>query len=58
MPSKLEIYSKAGADAILMHSKRKTTGEIFSFSKIFAKSKFFIPLVAVPSTYSKVYEKI
>ena len=52
-----EIYSKAGADAILIHSKEKTTGEIFSFSKIFAKSKFFIPLVAVPSTYSKVYEK-
>ncbi len=52
-----EIYSKAGADAILIHSKEKTPNEIFSFSKIFRKSKFFIPLVAVPSTYSKVYEK-
>jgi phosphoenolpyruvate phosphomutase len=52
-----EIYSKAGADAILIHSKEKTPKEIFSFSKIFNKSKFSIPLVAVPSTYSKVYEK-
>ena len=52
-----EIYSKAGADAILIHSKEKTPEEIFSFSKIFGKSKFSIPLVAVPSTYSKVYEK-
>jgi phosphoenolpyruvate phosphomutase / 2-hydroxyethylphosphonate cytidylyltransferase len=52
-----EIYSKAGADAILIHSKEKTPIEIFSFAKEFKKSKNFIPLVSVPSTYSKVYEK-
>ena len=52
-----EIYSKAGADAILIHSKEKTPVEIFSFAKEFKKSKYFIPLVSVPSTYSKVYEK-
>ena len=52
-----EIYSKAGADAILIHSKKKTPKEIFSFAKKFKKSKNFIPLVSVPSTYSKVYEK-
>ena len=52
-----EIYSKAGADAILIHSKEKTPAEIFSFSREFKKSKNFIPLVSVPSTYSKVYEK-
>ncbi len=52
-----EIYSKAGADAILIHSKEKTPAEIFSFAREFRKSKNFIPLVSVPSTYSKVYEK-
>jgi phosphoenolpyruvate mutase len=52
-----EIYSKAGADAILIHSKEKTPAEIFSFAREFKKSKNFIPLVSVPSTYSKVYEK-
>ena len=52
-----EIYSKAGADAILIHSKEKTPSEIFTFAKKFRKSKHFIPLVSVPSTYSKVYEK-
>ena len=52
-----EIYSKAGADAILIHSKEKTPKEIFSFAKKFKKSKNFIPLVSVPSTYTKVYEK-
>ena len=51
------IYSKAGADAILIHSKEKTPREIFSFAKEFKKSKYFKPLVSVPSTYSKVYEK-
>ena len=51
------IYSRAGADAILIHSKEKTPAEIFSFAKEFKKSKHFIPLVSVPSTYSKVYEK-
>jgi len=51
-----EVYSKAGADAILIHSKEKNPKEIFSFAKRFRKSKNFIPLVSVPSTYSKVYE--
>ena len=52
-----ESYSKAGADAILIHSKEKNPNQIFSFSKKFQKSKFFKPLVAVPSSYSKTYEK-
>lgn len=52
-----DIYSKAGADAILIHSKENTPKEIFAFANEFKKSKNFIPLVAVPSTYSKVYEK-
>jgi phosphoenolpyruvate phosphomutase len=51
-----EIYSRAGADAILIHSKEKTPKEIFAFAEEFKKSKNFIPLVSVPSTYSKVYE--
>ena len=55
--NRAEIYSKAGADAILIHSKKKTPTEIFSFAKEFKKSKNFKPLVSVPSTYSKVYEK-
>tara|TARA_Y100000816_G_C26102822_1_gene584995 strand:+ start:1633 stop:2928 length:1296 start_codon:yes stop_codon:yes gene_type:complete len=51
-------YSKAGADLILIHSKEKTPNQIFSFSKIFKKSKLFKPLVSVPSTYSKTSEKM
>ena len=53
-----EKYSKAGADAILIHSKLKNPSEIFEFSKKFNKSKFSKPLIAVPSTYSKTTEKL
>ena len=52
-----EIYSKAGADGILIHSKEKTPKEIFSFAKEFKKNRNYVPLVSVPSTYSKVYER-
>jgi len=50
-------YSKAGADAILIHSKEKTPLEIFQFTKKWIKSKNFKPIVVVPSTYSKTTEE-
>jgi len=52
-----EQYSAAGADAILIHSKEKTPKEIYEFAKLFKKSKFYKPMIAIPSTYSGVYEK-
>ena len=55
--NRAEAYSKAGADAILIHSKENNPSQIFSFSKKFIKSKYYKPLVAVPSSYSKTYEK-
>ena len=55
--TRANAYSKAGADAILIHSKEDNPKEIFSFAKKFKKSKFFKPMVAVPSSYSKTYEK-
>jgi phosphoenolpyruvate phosphomutase len=51
-----EAYSKAGADAILIHSKENTPKQIFNFAKKFTKSKFYKPMVAVPSSYSKTTE--
>ncbi len=55
--TRAEAYSKAGADAILIHSKQNNPKEIFAFAKKFLKSKYYKPMVAVPSTYSKTYEK-
>ena len=51
-------YSKAGADAILIHSKKDDPKEIIQFARKFKKSRFFKPLVAVPSTYSKIKENL
>ena len=51
-----EAYSKAGADLILIHSKESKPHQIFSFAKKFIKSKYYKPMVAVPSTYSSTTE--
>ena len=50
-------YVEAGADGIMIHSRKNNPKEIFEFSKKFKKSKYFKFLVAVPSSYSKTYEK-
>jgi phosphoenolpyruvate phosphomutase len=47
-------YSESGADAILIHSKKKDNKEILEFCKKFKKK---IPLVVVPTTYPKFNEK-
>lgn len=52
-----DAYSRAGANMIMIHSKKKSPREILAFAKKFRKSKYFKPLVAVPSTYSSVKEK-
>ena len=52
-----EAYVKSGANAILIHSKSKNPNEIFSFSKVFLKSKYYRPIIVVPSSYSKTFEK-
>ena len=44
-------YEKAGADAILIHSKQETPDEIFEFMKLWEGK---IPIVVVPTTYDTV----
>ena len=55
--NRAESYSKAGADAIVIHSKESSPKQVFSFAKKFKKNKFFIPMIAIPSSYSKTLEK-
>ena len=52
-----EAYSKAGADCVMIHSKDKNPNQIFEFAKKFSKSKYYKPMIAVPSSYSKTFEK-
>jgi phosphoenolpyruvate phosphomutase / 2-hydroxyethylphosphonate cytidylyltransferase len=54
--ARAEAYSKAGADAILIHSKEKSPKQIFEFAKKFSKSPNYKPMVCVPSTYSNTHE--
>ena len=49
--NRAEAYQNAGADAILVHSKKNTPEEIFEFSN---KWKGKIPLVVVPTSYPSV----
>lgn len=43
-----EAYHRAGADAILIHSKKSTADEIFRFAEIWANRA---PLIIVPTMY-------
>jgi phosphoenolpyruvate phosphomutase / 2-hydroxyethylphosphonate cytidylyltransferase len=54
--ARAKIYTEAGADGIMIHSRKKSTDELFEFSHEFRKSYPDVPLVAVPSSYSHVYE--
>ena len=46
-----QAYENAGADAILIHSKKNTPNEIFEFSEKWTGE---IPLVVVPTSYPSV----
>ena len=46
-----EAYEKAGADAILIHSKQKTPDEIFHFCD---KYQGDLPIIAIPTSYPDV----
>ncbi|HON19487.1 MAG TPA: phosphoenolpyruvate mutase [Salinivirgaceae bacterium] len=52
-----KAYIEAGADGIMIHSKEKDGKEIFDFCREYKKFDKRVPLVAVPSSYSHVYEK-
>jgi phosphoenolpyruvate phosphomutase len=54
-----QAYIEAGADAIMIHSRAKTSEEIFLFCEAYKQLElaYPVPLVAVPSAYSQVSEE-
>ena len=52
-----KAYIGAGADGIMIHSRRRDPSEIFEFCKVYNKFKNRKPLVIVPSSFSQVKEK-
>ena len=50
-------FSKAGADAIMIHSRKKDPAEIFEFVEKFRKQNTETPVVVVPTSFNTVTEE-
>tara|TARA_Y100001968_G_C19411478_1_gene746553 strand:- start:608 stop:1900 length:1293 start_codon:yes stop_codon:yes gene_type:complete len=50
-------YIDAGADGIMIHSRKPNADEIFKFSDIVRKKHSNIPLICVPTSYNSVTEE-
>lgn len=50
-------YTAAGADGIMIHSRKKDPDEIFAFCDQFRASDPKTPIVVVPTSYNQVTEK-
>ena len=51
-----EAFVKAGADGIMIHSRRKTPDEILEFCDRFREKDKTTPIVVVPSSYNTITE--
>ena len=49
-------YVKAGANGIMIHSRKKDPAEIFEFCAKFRSTEKCVPLVVVPTTFNSVTE--
>jgi len=47
-----KAYIDAGADGIMIHSRKKTPDQILDFCKLYREFETQVPLVAVPSSYN------
>ena len=54
--SRAQSYLEAGADGIMIHSKKTKPDEIFDFCEKYEKIKKDKPLMIVPSSYTEVKE--
>lgn len=50
-------YVKAGADGIMIHSRKKEPDEIFRFVELFRKEDKITPIVVVPTSFNSVVEE-
>ena len=50
-------YVKAGADAIMIHSRKKQPDEIFEFIEQFRAENTYTPIVIVPTSFNSVREE-
>ncbi len=50
-------YAKAGADGIMIHSRKKDPAEIFEFVEKFREVEKTLPIVVVPTSFNTVTEE-
>ncbi len=50
-------YTAAGADGIMIHSRKKDPAEIFEFMRLFRERDRVTPVVVVPTSYNTVTER-
>lgn len=55
--TRARAYVKAGADGIMIHSRKKDPAEIFEFCDIFRKEDKTTPIIVVPTSFNSVTEK-
>ena len=50
-------YTEAGADGIMIHSRRKTPDEILDFCRLFREKDKKTPIVVVPTSFNSITEE-
>ena len=50
-------YTEAGADGIMIHSRRKSPEEILEFCKLFREQDLETPIVVVPTSFNSITEE-
>ncbi|HDR9880362.1 phosphoenolpyruvate mutase [Burkholderia cenocepacia] len=48
-------YVEAGADAIMIHSRKRVPQEVFEFAESFRRDHPDVPLVCVPTSYNEIH---
>jgi phosphoenolpyruvate phosphomutase len=51
-----QAYAEAGADGIMIHSRRREPDEVFAFARQFRAGFPHVPLISVPTSYNQVTE--
>lgn len=52
-----DAYVKAGADGIMIHSRKSDPDEVFEFCRRFRETNKSVPIAAAPTTYNSVTEE-
>ena len=55
--NRAKAYLNAGADSIMIHSRKKSPDEIFEFCNLYSQIQNKKPLVVVPSSFNSVTEE-